>query len=136
MIAEGNLESQVVDGLEYVSPTQFIRADSQAPMVRFVAPFDPLVWDRRRFEHLWGWAYRFEAYTPPPKRQRGYYAMPMLWKDDVIGWANANVRDDRLGIDVGFAKSRPRSEAFRYELKAESERLASFLGIEEPFFLK
>ena len=29
--------------------------------VRFLAPFDPLVWDRLRFEHFWGWAYRFEA---------------------------------------------------------------------------
>ena len=37
--------------------------------VRFLAPFDPLVWDRRRFEHFWGWEYRFEAYTPPAKRE-------------------------------------------------------------------
>ena len=36
--------------------------------VRLLTPFDPLVWDRRRFELLWGWAYRFEAYTPAPKR--------------------------------------------------------------------
>ena len=36
--------------------------------VRLLAPFDPVVWDRRRFEHFWGWAYRFEAYTPAPKR--------------------------------------------------------------------
>ena len=51
-------------------------------------PFDPIVWDRRRFEHLWGWAYRFEAYTPEAKRQFGYYAMPLLWGDRVIGWVN------------------------------------------------
>ena len=47
--------------------------------VRLLAPFDPVVWDRRRFELLWGWAYRFEAYTPAPKRVRGYYALPLLW---------------------------------------------------------
>ena len=34
--------------------------------VRLLAPFDPVVWDRRRFESFWGWAYRFEAYTPAP----------------------------------------------------------------------
>jgi hypothetical protein len=34
--------------------------------LRLLAPFDPVVWDRRRFELLWGWAYRFEAYTPAP----------------------------------------------------------------------
>jgi uncharacterized protein YcaQ len=130
MITDGDLEIQVVDELEYVSLPQQNRFESQEPIVRFLAPFDPLVWDRRRFEHLWGWAYRFEAYTPPAKRQRGYYAMPMLWKDDIIGWANANIRDGMLSIDVGFAKSCPRSADFRYELKAESERLASFLGVD------
>ena len=31
-------------------------------------------------------AYRFEAYTPPAKRNLGYYAMPLLWRDDVIAW--------------------------------------------------
>jgi uncharacterized protein YcaQ len=37
--------------------------------VRFLAPFDPIVWDRRRFELFWGWPYRFEAYTPPRTRR-------------------------------------------------------------------
>jgi len=46
-------------------------------VVRSLAPFDPLVLDRRRFEHLWGWAYRFEAYTPLVQRRFGYYAMPV-----------------------------------------------------------
>jgi uncharacterized protein len=49
--------------------------------VRFLAPFDPTVWDRRRLEHLWGWTYRFEAYVPERNRRRGYYAMPLLWMD-------------------------------------------------------
>jgi uncharacterized protein YcaQ len=130
MIAGGDLESHVVDGLEYVSAPQQNRLDPREPIVRFLAPFDPLVWDRRRFEHLWGWAYRFEAYTPPAKRQRGYYAMPLLWNDDVIGWANATVRDGKLNMDIGFAKEQPRDAAFRHALEAESRRLRAFLGIE------
>jgi len=128
MIAGGDLESQVVDGLEYVSLHRQNRFDSREPIVRFLTPFDPLVWDRRRFEHLWGWPYRFEAYTPPARRQRGYYAMPMLWKDDIIGWANANVHDGQLSIDVGFAKARPGGNTFQDELEAEFQRLSSFLG--------
>jgi uncharacterized protein YcaQ len=130
MVAGGNLESHVVDGLEYVSPSQQNRFDSQEPIVRFLAPFDPLVWDRRRFEHLWGWAYRFEAYTPPTKRVRGYYAMPLLWRDDIIGWANANVRDGKLNMDVGFAKEQPRDAAFRHAIEEECKRLRAFLVIE------
>lgn len=67
------------------------------------APFDPVVWDRRRFELLWGWRYRFEAYTPPAKRQLGYYALPLLWCDQVTGWANLRNDGDRLAAQVGFA---------------------------------
>src|SRR5207253_1376904 len=56
--------------------------------VRLLAPFDPIVWDRRRFELLWSWPYRFEAYTPAAKRKYGYYALPVLFRDRIAGWAN------------------------------------------------
>jgi uncharacterized protein len=62
--------------------------------VRLLAPFDPVVWDRRRFEIFWNWAYRFEAYTPAPKRKLGYYALPLLWHERVIGWGNVSVVAD------------------------------------------
>lgn len=130
LIDSGELQSQTVDGLEYVSPAQKNVSGAEEPVVRFLAPFDPLVWDRRRFEHLWGWAYRFEAYTPPTKRQRGYYAMPLLWENDVIGWANVNVRDGKLNTEIGFAKRQPRGAAFRRALEEECERLSSFLGLQ------
>ena len=70
---------------------------SAAPedVVRLLTPFDPVVWDRRRFEIFWNWAYRFEAYTPPAKRQLGYYALPLLWRDRVIGWGNISVKERR-----------------------------------------
>jgi uncharacterized protein len=95
--------------------------------VRFLAPFDPLVWDRTRFEQLWGWSYRFEAYTPAKRRVRGYYAMPLCHGDDVIGWANVESSAGALDVDVGFVGSRPRGREFRAELEAEVERLRAFL---------
>ena len=98
--------------------------------VRFLAPFDPVVWDRRRFTLLWGWDYRFEAYTPASKRKLGYYALPLLWRDDVIGWANAAMLDHTLTVDVGYAGKPPRDATFRRELAAEAERLREFLGAE------
>ena len=54
------------------------RLDEQ---VRLLTPFDPIVWDRRRFSLLWEWTYRFEAYTPAAKRKLGYYALPLLWRE-------------------------------------------------------
>jgi len=96
--------------------------------VRLLAPFDPVVWDRLRFELFWGWAYRFEAYTPAPKRLRGYYALPLMWRDEVIGWGNLSVPDGRLTSSFGYIAGRaPRDPAFRRELEAELERMEAFL---------
>jgi uncharacterized protein YcaQ len=98
--------------------------------VRLLAPFDPIVWDRRRFEHFWGWAYRFEAYTPLAKRKLGYYALPMLRRDRVIGWANLSVKDGELSASFGYAAGRPpRDRAFRQALDAELAAMRVFLRL-------
>lgn len=96
-------------------------------MVRFLAPFDPVVWDRPRFEHFWGWAYRFEAYVPAAKRQLGYYALPLLSHNDVIGWVNVSNRKGELSVVPGFRKERPTDASFSVEFDAEVERLRGFL---------
>ncbi len=87
--------------------------------VRLLAPFDPIVWDRRRFELLWGWPYRFEAYTPAPKRKYGYYALPVLYEDRVLGWANFGER-----VTFGWVS---RARPPKRELDDEVERLRAFL---------
>ncbi len=97
--------------------------------VRFLAPFDPLVWDRRKFEQLWGWAYRFEAYTPVTKRKLGYYALPLLWRDAVIGWVNASNGAQGIDVKAGYVSGRaPRDRGFRNAYEAEVERLRTFLA--------
>lgn len=133
----GKIRTEVVDGLTYIYPTTVGPADVdvEAPrIVRFLAPFDPLVWDRARFKLFWGWDYRFEAYTPVAKRVRGYYAMPLLWGDDIIGWANISTAAPLKGttkntmkVDLGFIGRRPRDAAFNSALEEEVERMRSFL---------
>ncbi len=127
--AKARLVRERIDGIDWYRPAdERLRRGEPEERVRLLAPFDPLVWDRRRFELFWGWAYRFEAYTPPAKRQLGYYALPLLWRDDVIGWANAGVRHGTLDVRCGYAAGRaPREVAFRRELEAEVERLRGFL---------
>jgi uncharacterized protein len=98
--------------------------------VRLLAPFDPVVWDRRRFELLWNWPYRFEAYTPVAKRRWGYYALPLLWRDRVIGWANASIAGRALTLDVGYVAGQPpRDRQFRQALADERAALSGFLGL-------
>jgi hypothetical protein len=89
-----------------------------------------VVWDRRRFELLWNWPYRFEAYTPVAKRRWGYYALPLLWRDRVIGWTNASVAGGALTLDVGYVAGKPpRDRGFRQALAEERARLCAFLGL-------
>jgi uncharacterized protein YcaQ len=130
--ARQRLSQSRVDGVDWYWPAEerLVRAAPQE-IVRLLAPFDPVVWDRRRFEWFWGWAYRFEAYTPVAKRTRGYYALPLLWRDRVIGWANVSVTNGALRSDVGYVDPRPsRDRAFKRELEAELERMRTFLALD------
>jgi uncharacterized protein YcaQ len=132
--AKARLAHAKVDGVDWYwpadeDPARGWRIPSQ---VRLLAPFDPVVWDRRRFELLWGWAYRFEAYTPAAKRVRGHYALPLLWRDEVIGWANAGVKNGRLKVDCGYVAGRaPRDAGFKAALDEELQRLHVFLGLDD-----
>jgi uncharacterized protein YcaQ len=127
LLKAGKLEKEFIDDITYLWPHSSTKVAEAPRTVRFLAPFDPLVWDRARFEHFWGWRYRFEAYTPAVKRVRGYYAMPLLWCDSIVGWANARVESDHLKVDVAFVAKRPKDSEFRDELKAEIGRLETFL---------
>jgi uncharacterized protein YcaQ len=119
-----------IDGVDWYWLAEEEEARGAPPeTVRLLTPFDPVVWDRARFERFWGWVYRFEAYTPAPKRKFGYYALPLLWRDRVIGWANLSVKNGELNSEFGYVKSPPRDRAFKRELEAELDRMRAFLGL-------
>ena len=73
--------------------------------------------------------YRFEAYVPALKRRLGYYALPLLWRDRVIGWGNLHVNDGQLNPEFGYVEHQPRDRAFKRELDVELERIKAFLAI-------
>ncbi len=129
LVQAGDLETAEVEGMTYLWPAADRHPPEVRDEVRWLAPFDPIVWDRRRFEHLWGWPYRFQAYTPAAARRWGYYALPMLWRERIVGWANVAVRDGRLDVDLGFVDGRPASGAFETALEAERARMAEFLQV-------
>jgi uncharacterized protein YcaQ len=128
--AKQRLAQAHVEKVDWYWPTDETPDDSVIPeVVRLLAPFDPVVHDRDRFELLWGWTYRFEAYTPAAKRKLGYYAMPLLWRDRVIGWANLSLKNGDLAYDLGYVKAPPADRAFKRELKREIDRMRVFLGL-------
>jgi uncharacterized protein YcaQ len=120
-----------VDGVDWYWPAEEKPARAALDeAVRLLAPFDPIVRDRDRFELLWNWVYRFEAYTPARKRKLGYYALPLLWQGRVIGWGNLAVKNGTLVPELGYVAGAPPSDpTFQRELEAELERMRIFLGI-------
>ena len=121
-----------VDGVDWYWPAgenPVSRVHEVSDSARLLAPFDPVGWDRLRFEHFWRWPYRFEAYTPAPQRQLGYYALPLLWRDQVVGWGNVSVQAGKLMPEIGFFGPRIGDTAFVNAVDDELQRMTTFLGL-------
>lgn len=131
--AKRRLPNATVDGVTWYWPAgEDPASPAHAPRdeVRLLAPFDPIVWDRLRFELFWRWPYRFEAYTPAAKRTLGYYALPLLWREQVVGWANVAVREGRMLPEVGFFGPRIKDTSFAQAVDEELHRLHAFLNLQ------
>jgi uncharacterized protein len=129
--AKKRLAHARIDGTDWYWPAGEDPASAPEAPERawLLAPFDPLVWDRRRFEQFWGWAYRFEAYTPAPKRKLGHYALPLLWREQVVGWATVQVEGGTMRPAVGFVGARIAEPAFVRAVDDELHRMHRFLGL-------
>lgn len=86
-----------------------------------IAPLDPIIYDRRVTEQLWAFDYRWEVYVPPQKRQRGYYALPLLHGTRFTG--HADLKADRETGKLHIVSSEGRS------VKRAAKKLAVFLEL-------
>ena len=72
----------------------------QATHSAVLSPFDPVVWDRKRAEQLFDFSYRLECYTPAPKRQYGYFVLPLLHKGQLVGRMDAKMHRKTGTLEV------------------------------------
>ncbi len=79
---------------------QAAAGDLNATTTRILSPFDPLVWDRKRAAQLFGFDYRLECYTPAPKRQYGYFTLPVLRHTQLIGRLDAKVHRKQGRLEI------------------------------------
>ncbi|WP_221032171.1 DNA glycosylase AlkZ-like family protein [Actomonas aquatica] len=94
------------------------------PEPRLLAPLDPLILDRKVTQKLWDFDYTWEVYTPAAKRQRGYYALPLLAGDRFIG--HADLKADR---PTNRLKVIGRQCARGHRLAPAVAQVATFLGL-------
>jgi hypothetical protein len=92
--------------------------------VRLLAPLDPIIYDRRVTSALWNFDYTWEAYTPPPKRVRGYYALPVLAGTELIG--HIDPKADRPGKKLIVVSRRIRRG---HSVAASVREFARWLGL-------
>ena len=106
---EGKVSPVVVEGIK--QPFYYRTDDSELmrdvlegtadlkPRMSFIAPLDPLMWDKSLVLALWGYQYSWEIYTPATKRRYGYYTLPILFGDRFVGRIEA-VADRKTGVLV------------------------------------
>jgi uncharacterized protein len=131
LIADGELVPVDIDGvrgkrLVLRDEVALLEAPPEPPStVAFLAPFDPVVWDRKFLAALFDFDYVWELFLPPAKRRWGWYVLPILFRDRLVGRIEPRIEGDAVSVldvwwEQGFAPRRAEGfvEAMRDALSA------------------
>ena len=137
--AEGAIRKTVVEGIRF--PMYFLAEDlplveavlsdtvDRSRRLEFLAPLDPMMWDRKLVEAIWDYQYSWEIYTPAKKRKFGYYVLPMLYGEKMAGRieAAADRKAETLVIkNVWYEPGIRQTKKLNAAVDAAVRRLAKF----------
>jgi hypothetical protein len=133
LVEEGRVTAVTVKGWDrpaFMHPDA--RLPRRIPARALLSPFDPVVWCRDRVERLFGFRYRIEIYTPAPKRQYGYYVLPFLLGDSLVG--RLDLKADRaagaLMVQSAWAEPGVDEREVAGELRDELREMADWLSLD------
>jgi len=135
LVAEGRLERLAVeDGRAPVVVEAGVELDRPRPSAAvLLSPFDNLLWGYQFATRLLGFEHVIELYKPAPQRRYGYYVLPLLWRDRIVG--RADLKSERkegalvvkaFHLEAGVRPSAALDEAFDRAL----DRLRRTVGLE------
>jgi uncharacterized protein len=117
--------SSDVESLQEIAESETnCAASKSAAKVRLLAPLDPLIYDRRVTAALWNFDYTWEAYTPPAKRVRGHYALPVLAGTELVGHVEPKANRTTKKLVVAS-----RSLRRGFVARTAVQELAAWLGL-------
>jgi uncharacterized protein YcaQ len=134
LVREGVARQVEISGLR---GPYFALSDARAPepeRTTLLSPFDNLIIDRQRTELLFGMRYRMEIYVPKHLRVRGFWAMPILHGDRLIGTVDPKIDRQRARLEVvtfRLERDAPRDRSTRRAIEDAVDDLATFAGANE-----
>ena len=111
--------------------TRLAKLPDPPQRTRLLCPFDPVLRDRARALRRFGFDYRFEAFVPEAKRQHGYFVLPILEGDRLVGRLDPKLHRDRGVLEIKGLWWEPGirpTKARKRSLNEALERLADFVG--------
>ena len=141
LIAEGRIVPVQVQGVRgelyipaFAAPFAHRVDESHLPRCEVIAPLDPMMWDRKLIKALFDFEYSWEIYTPQEKRKYGYYVLPLLFGDALIGRVEASA-DERTGVltvkNIWLEENVKYTRAIEKKVQSCMKRLAKYNGCSE-----
>jgi uncharacterized protein YcaQ len=104
------------------------------PKTTLLSPFDPLICDRDRTKFIWDFFYRIEIYVPKNKREYGYYVLPILHGDKLIGRMDMEFQKKEKILNVLSTYAQPDAPAVVKDIRGAVQTLATFLGAKDIIY--
>ncbi len=137
LVEDGQLEEVVIEGW---SKPAFRHSAAKVPRsikaAALLSPFDPVVWNRERALQLFDFDYKIEIYVPAAKRRYGYYVLPFLLNDQIVGRVDLKThrKEGYLEVKAAYAEPDVDHEQVAESLAMELNKLATLVGVDQLKF--